>query len=333
MRDQAALPLPPVWPRLAPSPDGQLGEDLLAVEELLLERLAGPIPLLGLVGEHLVGAGGKRLRPRLCLLAARATAVAVGSARRAAAAAELMHSASLLHDDVVDEAVLRRGRPAAPRLFGNSACVLVGDALLSSALLLLAEIGDPQALRSSVHCVRRMALGEVAQLVGSRQPGRLGLLGLMRVIEGKTSALLAWCSTVGDLCPAPLRSPLRRFGRRLGVAFQIGDDILDVEGDPRCTGKEPGADLRTGRLTLPVILACARRPRLRQAIAAMGPAPTPDIVSALLREIGESGGIEEARAAAGRLLGRAHRALDELPPSVWRQELHRLADGVLERRD
>jgi octaprenyl-diphosphate synthase len=313
---------------------GLLREDLHSVEELLRQRLGGPLPLLREVSEHVVEAGGKRLRPLLCLLAGRAAGVSPFGARRVAAAAELIHTASLLHDDVVDQATFRRGRPAAPRLFGNSACVLVGDALLASGLALLAELSDPQPLRSSARCVRSMAVGEVQQLVRAAspwQPGRHVLLNLLRVIEAKTSALFAWCSTVGDLCPPPLRSALARFGRRLGIAFQIADDILDLEGDPRCTGKEPGTDLREGKLTVPVLLACVREPRLWKELDALGPAPADEPLQRVIEEIRRSGGPGEARAAARRLLQRAHRSLDVLPPSIWRQELHRLADAALHR--
>ena len=312
------------WP--APLPRATLAEDLQRMEALLVRHLAGPVPLLRQVAAHLVEAGGKRLRPLVCLLAGRATGVSPAAAVRVAAAAELMHTASLLHDDVVDRATLRRGRPAAPSLYGNSACVLVGDALLAAALSLLAELGDPEALRSSALCVRRMALGEVQQLVGAGLAAPVSLLSLLRVIEGKTSALFAWCATVGGLCPPSLRGPLARYGRRLGIAFQIADDLLDLEGDPRETGKAPGSDLREGKLTLPVFLACCRRPGLREALGA-GTLP----LEALLEEIRRSGGLDDARAAARRLAWRAHRALDELPPSAWRQELHGLAGAAIDR--
>jgi octaprenyl-diphosphate synthase len=311
---------------MAPLPP--LSEDLQRMEALLTGRLTGPLPLVRQVGAHLVEAGGKRLRPLVCLLAARATGVSPAAAVRVAAAAELMHTASLLHDDVVDQATLRRGRPAAPRLYGNSACVLVGDALLAAALALLAELGDPEPLRSSARCVRRMALGEVQQLVGSpRRPGLAGLLALLRVIEGKTSALFAWCTTAGGLCPPPLRGALASYGRRVGIAFQIVDDLLDLEGDPARTGKAVGTDLREGKLTLPVFLACLRRPRLWYALEV----GETESLEALLREIRGSGGLDDARAAAQRLVRRAHRALDELPASTWQQQLHQLADAAIAR--
>jgi octaprenyl-diphosphate synthase len=313
-----------------------VAEEMAQAEELLLEGVSGPVPLMPRVARHLVGAGGKRLRPLLCLLAARLAEVPRELAVRAAVAGELIHTASLLHDDVVDEAPLRRGRPSAPRVFGNSACVLMGDALLARSIALLADLEVHAPVAGLARCVRRMATGELLQLTMAGRPGST-LISYLRIVEGKTSGLFAWCCTAGDLCPPSLRSPLRRFGRRMGMAFQIADDILDYAGDPAITGKVVGSDLRERKVTLPLHFACQRQPELGarvQALVAAGldaPPPDPDEVASLVRAVHTSGGLEMARAAATTLLARAHGALDEVPSSPWRSHLHALADFVVAR--
>jgi len=306
-------------------------DDLQSVEALLLELGGGPLPLMPQVSRYLTGAGGKRLRPLLCLLAARLASVETGIAVRLAAAGEMIHTASLLHDDVVDESPLRRGQPAAPHVFGNSVCVLMGDALMTRALTLVAELEDRRALVSLARCVRCMAIGEMLQL---SQAGLTGgsLLAYARVVEGKTSALFAWCSTLGDLSPDPLRPSLRRFGRRLGLAFQIIDDVLDFSGDPEVTGKSLGADLREGKMTLPLHYALQLRPALRDQLVAISTGLASDEeLAQLVHAVAESGAIEAARAAATLMLGRAHRSLAELPSSPWREHLHLLADCLVGR--
>ncbi len=326
VRRKPASPLEPLIASVA--------EELAEVEALLRDRGGGPLPIVPQVTGYLFEAGGKRLRPLLALLAARAGGVERRGALRVATVSELIHTASLLHDDVVDETTSRRGRAAAPRVFGNCTCVLLGDALLASSLLLLAELDDHGPLASLARCVRRMALGELQQLSRATALDSR-LIGYLRVIEGKTSALFAWCACVGELSPAPLRSPLARFGRRLGVAFQIADDILDLDGDPALTGKEVGADLREGKLTLPVHYACCLQPELRLRIEELldpeRSAQLADRLPAVIAEVRRSGGIAAARRTAELVLERAHRALGELPASSWRQALHQLADSVVRR--
>lgn len=305
-------------------------EDLQAVEQLLHDAAWGPLPMMPQVTEHLLAAGGKRLRPLLSLLAARLCHIPQSLAWRVAAAGELIHTASLLHDDVVDETPLRRGRPSAPRVFGNSACVLIGDALLARSIYLLAKLNNPAPLAGLARCVRRMTIGEIQQLL---QAGKMtsNLLSYLRIIEGKTSGLFAWCSTAGELCPDEFRYPLRRFGRCLGMAFQIADDILDYTGDPTQTGKAIGADLREGKITLPLFYALRARPELLNVIQDLGQAPSTEGIAWLVAEVQKSGGTAMAKTSADLLLTRAHRALKHLPPSPWREHLHALADYVVQR--
>lgn len=328
----AASSRAPGSPDLA-SIQAALSQDLEQVEALLQDASWGPVAVMSQVADHLIGAGGKRLRPMLCLLAAKVGDLPPGPSQRVAAVSEMIHTASLLHDDVVDQTPLRRGRTAAPQVFGNSNCVLVGDALMARSLVLLGEMDDHAPLITLAHCVRRMAVGEIQQLAQAGRP-HPRLLGYIRVIEGKTSVLFAWCSTVGDLCTEPHRSSLRRFGRRLGMAFQIADDVLDYSGDPARTGKSIGSDLREGKFTLPLHFACQARPELLQVatdLAKGSRAEDPDRLTWLVEQVRLSGGLERAIEVAETLLRRAHRALDTCPPSDWRDHLHAIADFVVHR--
>jgi octaprenyl-diphosphate synthase len=244
----------------------------------------------------------------------------------------MIHSASLLHDDVVDQTPLRRGRPAAPKVYGNSTCVLVGDALMAQALCLLGELESRAPLLSLARCVRRMAVGEIQQLSQTGRP-HPRLLGYLRVVEGKTSALFSWCCTVGDLCPDPLLAQMRSFGRRLGMAFQIADDVLDYAGNPEQTGKSVGSDLCEGKFTLPLHYACEEHPDLLELASRVGNATAPDeeLVDRVVEQVRRSGGLERAREVARTLLRRAHRVLDNTPPTPWRDHLHAIADFVVQR--
>jgi octaprenyl-diphosphate synthase len=329
----ASLPSRPPRPVASPlqSAWDAVREDLDEVERLLHTESGGPLPIMELISGHLTEAGGKRLRPVLCLLAARLAEIPAGPRHTIAAVSELIHTASLLHDDVVDEAPIRRGRPSAPRVFGNASCVLMGDALMARSLTMLADLPDHEPLASLARCVRRMAVGELEQLARSGSGRESGLLSCLRVVEGKTAALFAWSTSVGGLPPAPLRDPLARFGRRLGIAFQISDDLLDLCGDPARTGKAVGADLAQGKITIPVHLACQRNPELRSAIAAWLEGADPATLPALCARIVESGGAEAGWATVEASLARAERALGELPASIWRDRLGELARALARR--
>jgi octaprenyl-diphosphate synthase len=308
--------------------------DMHGVEVVLKESCQAPEPLMTQVAMHLVDAGGKRLRPLLTLLSARAAGVAPEAAVLVGAAAEMTHTASLLHDDVVDQSPLRRGRASAPQVHGNSACVLVGDALLAQSLYLLALLPDRRPTLTLARCVRAMARGELLQLATARGQRRPGLLGYVRVVEGKTSALLSWCTTVGELAPTQRCGPLQRFGRRLGLAFQIADDVLDYTGDPATTGKGLGADLREGKLTLPLLLADRARPGILAAASrlAAGEQDDPHALARLVARVVETGAPQQAQQMALTLVQRAHRSLEALPASRWLDHLHALTDFVVLRK-
>jgi geranylgeranyl pyrophosphate synthase len=177
-----------------------------------------------------------------------------------------------------------------------------------------------------------MAVGEIQQLAQTGRP-HPRLLGYLRVVEGKTSALFAWCATVGDLCPEPTRGPLRSFGRRLGMAFQIADDVLDYDGDPAKTGKAVGSDLAEGKFTLPLHYACESQPELLERAVRFSDATQRDEadLERIVERVRASDGLDRARGVAQTLLRRAHRALDRCPENPWRDQLHAVADFVVQR--
>jgi len=248
----------------------EVARELTRVEQRLAGFARGAAaPLPALTG-HLVGGAGKRVRPLILLLSARACEVEPDAAVPLATAAELVHSASLLHDDVVDEAHSRRGRPAAHQRWGNAPAVLSGDYCLASAMAEIATLGRPEPVTTMAETVQELAQGELLQLARrSRRTldAALDEGDYYRVLDQKTASLLTWCARVGGLLPPPQDRALRRYGRALGRSFQIADDVLDYQGDPTVTGKDLGADLREGKVTLPLIEACRRCPDLSTRLA------------------------------------------------------------------
>src|SRR5882724_6388123 len=229
-----------------------------------LAALVGAIPQ---VGAHLLDAGGKRLRPLLAVLAARAAQVPLDLGVAVGCAAEPIHTATLYHDDVVDDGRVRRGRPAARMVFGNGIVVLVGDFCLARALETVALTGSIPVVQSLAATVTEMAEGEVAQLERAGNPDAT-VEDYYRVIDRKTASLIAWCTRVGGAVGPALEGPLERYGRALGRAFQIADDVLDSDVDEATAGKSVGHDLTEGKLTLPILLACEAEPELGRRVRA-----------------------------------------------------------------
>jgi octaprenyl-diphosphate synthase len=303
-----------------------VSEDLKVVEARLAERMESPIGPIPQVGAHLLGAGGKRLRPLLAVLAARATGAPLDHAVAVGCAAELIHTATLYHDDVVDDGRVRRGRPAARMVFGNGVVVLVGDFCLARALETVALTGSLAMVQTLATTVTEMAEGEVAQLERAGNPDAT-VEDYFRVIDRKTASLIAWCARVGGSVDAALAAPLERYGRALGRAFQIADDVLDSAIDEVTAGKSVGHDLQEGKLTLPVLLACEADAALGQRIRRqLGEQGVPAAVAAeILADVRAAGGVERARRKAAALADEAARALEALPPSPYREALHALA--------
>src|SRR5580765_191861 len=279
-----------------------VAEEMKVVEARLAERMESPIGSIPQVGSHLLGAGGKRLRPLLALLAARAAGAPFEHALAVGCAAELIHTATLYHDDVVDDGRVRRGRPAARMVFGNGIVVLVGDFCLARALDTVASTGQLPVVKSLAATVTEMAEGEVAQLERAGNPDAT-VEDYFRVIDRKTASLIAWCARVGGSVGPALGEPLERYGRALGRAFQIADDVLDSAIDEATAGKSVGHDLQEGKLTLPVLLACEADPALgRRVRAQLGEPGVPaDGAADILAATPAAGGVDRARRRAGEL--------------------------------
>jgi octaprenyl-diphosphate synthase len=303
-----------------------------AVETRLLTHLESPMGRIPEVGGHLLGAGGKRLRPLLAVLACRAADAPLDVAIAVGCAAELIHTATLFHDDVVDGGTVRRGRPAARMIYGNGIAVLVGDFCFARGLEAVASTGSLIAVNALAAAVTEMAEGEVAQLEGAGDPEATAD-GYFDVIDRKTGSLMTWCARVGGILPGPLDAALARYGRLLGRAFQITDDVLDCAGDGTASGKSPGRDLQEGKLTLPVLLACEARPVLRDEIrSAMGESGvSSDNATRILQATRAAGGLDRARAEAIDLASNAVAELEAVPPSPFRDALAALARLSVDR--
>lgn len=243
-----------------------VGEHLLRVEARLHEVATGSGPGLAEVALHLIEAGGRRLRPALVVsaaIAARGDAAVTPGVIDAAVMVELLHLASLHHDDVLDGAPTRRGGPSANAVWGNRVAVLAGDVLLSHAFALAAGLRRRE-LRRFCRTVAQMCAGQVAEARRQFDTGR-GVADYEASVKGKTAALLAtscWLGASAAGAPEPVMRALERFGAELGVAFQLVDDLLDLCADDESTGKEPGSDLRGGVFTFPVLVSLSRDPTL-----------------------------------------------------------------------
>jgi octaprenyl-diphosphate synthase len=323
----AARGLPALADHLAALAD-LVGSDLAWCETALrqLDELGTPTAVAR-SARHLLELGGKRLRPLCVALAARAGHGFGAAAAALALAVELVHSATLLHDDVVDVGATRRGAPAARVLYGNAASIFAGDWLLVEALRRVRTAAVPGALDRLLETLAQMILAESTQL------DRRGLIvadrvAYFRVVEGKTASLFRWAlwsgGRAGGLDELACRA-LERYGHHLGVAFQAVDDLLDLTGAPATLGKQLFADLAEGKMTYPVIVALERDPGLRGALE-RGAAPE-EIAAAVV----QAGGVD-----AGRALARAHVAeavgcLAALPPSPARAALATVAEAAIAR--
>ena len=320
----------------APAADAQTlaAADMARVDALIRKRLASEVVLINQIAEHIIGAGGKRLRPMLVLLAAQACNYRGHQHVLLAAVVEFIHTATLLHDDVVDESDLRRGRKTANALWGNAASVLVGDFLYSRSFQMMVEADNMRVMHLLADTTNQIAEGEVLQLLNVHNPDT-DEAAYLRVIERKTAVLFAAATRLGGLLAgvsAAQEQALADFGLNLGFAFQIADDVLDYVSDAGTLGKNIGDDLAEGKVTLPLIYATqlaspAQATSLRRAIQSGGLDSLDNIVAA----IRDSGAIERARERAQAYADTAKSALSALPPGTARTALIALADYALRR--
>jgi octaprenyl-diphosphate synthase len=307
--------------------------DLRSVDEVIRERLKSAVPLVDRVAEHIVSGGGKRLRPLLVVLAGRACGHEGRAHIEAAAFIEFIHTATLLHDDVVDGSSLRRGRHTANEVFGNPASVLVGDFVYSRAFQMMASLNSQPVVEIMADATNVIAEGEVLQLMNAHDPETTEQRYL-EVIYRKTAKLFeagAEVAAVLALAQPVVRRGLASYGRHLGTAYQLVDDVLDYRSNPEQRGKNLGDDLAEGKPTLPLIHALksgseTQRQAIRCAIEQGGLEQLDPVVAA----IEATGGLEYAERLARRELEQALASLGALPDSSYKTGLAALARFAVE---
>jgi octaprenyl-diphosphate synthase len=297
-----------------------VGEDLRAVEEEIRRELDSPVALIQEMGEYIAGAGGKRLRPMLLLLAARLAGAQGPRSVRLACVVELLHTATLIHDDVVDRAPLRRGRPSANAQWGDDASVLVGDHLYSKSFAMLVRDNDRAVMETLARATVSMTEAEVFQLERKRS-GAVTEADYIRIITQKTASFISACCRIGGL---------------LGdiAADQVSDDALDFVADQTRLGKAVGADLREGKRTLPLIAALARStPAERERVWKLlhGPSLSPDAIEEVRLLVVEYAGVDYALERAHAYAQAAKHDLEAFLPSEEREILGLIADFVVDR--
>ena len=317
------------------SPLGLIAGDMREVDRVIAERLSTSVPLIGQISHYIIAAGGKRLRPALLLLVCGALGYEGAQRFNLAAVVELIHTATLLHDDVVDESTLRRGRATANESFGNPASVLVGDFLHTRSFQMMVEAGSMRIMEILSAATNVIAEGEVMKLINMHDAS-LDEEGYLRVIRSKTAKLFEASAQLGAILagssPA-VEAACATYGQALGTAFQIIDDVLDYAGNSAEMGKNIGDDLREGKATLPLIAAMQRgTPEqaaiVRQAIE-QGSTESLDAVVTIVKE---TGALQVARAAAEAEAKRAIEALEHLPKNLHATSLLQLAAQLLDRR-
>ncbi len=312
-----------------------IAEDMRAMDAVVEDRLKSEVPLVSQVSKYIVAAGGKRLRPALMLLMCGALGYRGAQRFNLAAVVEFIHTATLLHDDVVDESTLRRGRATANEAFGNPASVLVGDFLYSRAFQMMVEAGNMRIMQTLAEATNVIAEGEVQQLMNMHDAA-LSEEGYLRVIRSKTAKLFEASARLAALLaqsPPSVEQSCAAYGQALGTAFQVIDDVLDYDGDASEMGKNMGDDLREGKATLPLIIAMQRgtedeRATVRQAIETGGTGQ----ISRIIAIVQQTGALQATRDAAALEAQRALDALRTLPQNQYSEALRQLASQLLDRR-
>jgi octaprenyl-diphosphate synthase len=315
-------------------PADPVADDMARVDRVIGERLQSEVALVNQIAQYIVSAGGKRIRPRLLLLFANALGYQGEHQYTLAATVEFIHTATLLHDDVVDESSLRRGRQTANAVFGNAASVLVGDFLYSRAFQMMVSVGDMRVLEVLADATNVIAEGEVLQLMNMHDPD-LAVEEYLHVIRSKTAKLFEASSRLGAIlarADAATEAACADYGRALGTAFQLVDDLLDYDGQTQELGKNVGDDLREGKPTLPLLVAMARgRPDeaglIRHAIEHGEVSRLSDVVAAVRR----TGALDAAREVARTEAQAARSCLTSLPPSAHREALLEFCARAVDR--
>jgi octaprenyl-diphosphate synthase len=309
--------------------------DMREVDAVIAQRLDSGVPLVGQVARYIISAGGKRLRPALLLLVSGALGYQGPQRFNLAAVVEFIHTATLLHDDVVDDSTLRRGRATANEMFGNPASVLVGDFLYSRAFQMMLDARDMRVMEILAEATNVIAEGEVLQLMNMHDAS-LDEEGYLRVIRSKTAKLFEASTRLAAVLagsPPAVEQACADYGQALGTAFQVIDDVLDYDGDAAEMGKNLGDDLREGKSTLPLIAAMERAaPAQRDLIRGAIEQGSLDALDTIVDIVRETGALEVARHAAAAEAQRAIDCLALLPRNAYSEGLLQLASSLLNRR-
>lgn len=315
-----------------------ISEDMAKVDAVIAHRLTTDVPLVSQISSYIISAGGKRLRPALLLLMSNALGDSSSLKHQLAAIVEFIHTATLLHDDVVDESTLRRGRPTANESFGNAASVLVGDFLYSRAFQMMVECGSMRVMSILSEATNVIAEGEVLQLMNMHDAS-LDEAAYLRVIRSKTAKLFEASARLAAVLAgsdAATEEACATYGQALGTAFQVIDDALDYEGDSQRMGKNLGDDLREGKVTLPLIIAMQRASSadaalIREAIEQPDTQCHAQQLQSMIGVISRTGALQATRAAAKQESERASAALQALPASIYKSALLTLSEQSIAR--
>jgi octaprenyl-diphosphate synthase len=317
------------------NPLSLIANDMREVDSVIADRLHTSVPLISQISQYIIAAGGKRLRPALLLMICKALGYEESQRFNLAAVVELIHTATLLHDDVVDESTMRRGRATANEAFGNPASVLVGDFLHTRSFQMMVAAGSTRVLQILSDATNIIAEGEVQQLMNMHDAS-LDEEGYLQVIRSKTAKLFEASAQLGAVLagssPA-VEDACATYGQALGTAFQIIDDVLDYTGDTAEMGKNLGDDLREGKCTLPLIAAMQRASPEQAAIVrqAIEQGSTEQLAT-VIAIVQATGALDVARAAAHAEAQRAIDALEHLPDNLHTANLLQLAAQLLDRR-
>ena len=321
-------------PDLDPALEADLATGMQGVEHLLREHIKGDYPLVEETSRHLVAAGGKRLRPLLTLISSHFGDPTRKEVIPAAVVCELTHLATLYHDDVMDEAPLRRGVESANNRWGNTIAILTGDYLFSKASDLLADLG-PEAVRLQARTFERLVIGQIMETQGP-QNGEDPLAHYLRVVGDKTGSLIATSARFGALlsgAPRETVETLTKFGEQIGIAFQLADDVIDIASESSQSGKTPGTDLREGVPTLVTLNVMASNTTEDAELKRLLSAPIHDEVEVqqVLRALRTHDGLQQARQQLGNIAKDARTALGPLPLNSATSALFSLCDAVVDR--
>ncbi len=321
-------------PGIAPGLEAELQEGMAKVESLLLSHIQGDYPLVEETSRHLVAAGGKRLRPILTLLASH-----YGDKNRfgiieSAVVCELTHVATLYHDDVMDEATLRRSVESANHRWGNTVAILTGDYLFAKVSALLADIG-PEAVRLQASTFERLVIGQIMETQGP-QNGEDPLAHYLQVVADKTGSLIAASARFGAMvsgAPTDIKETLTVFGEKIGVAFQLADDVIDIASDSHQSGKTPGTDLREGVPTLVTLNVMSSTRNEDRELKKLLSSPIKDeaVVAQVLRELRVHPALDESREQLHQIARDARTALGPLPVGDVTGALFSLCDAIVDR--